>query len=328
MIATRSEPTAGHNELAKDGVEADRRLVSEFSSLNFEQPLPRRTALLLVNQHSRQGEADLAPALELLSDSGIALVRAARGEPRSPAQLIADYREQVDLFIVGGGDGTLNRVADALVEAGLPLGILPLGTANDLARTLDLPSDLAGAGGVIARGRTRQIDLGRVNGKHFFNVASLGLSTRVTETLTKETKRRWGVLGYPLSLWRAARGMRSFRVDIRCDEVEARLHSMQLWIGNGRHFGGGMTIAANADIDDGKLDLVSLGPRSLWQLILSSPALRWGHHDTVERLRHWRGTEIEIDTHRRMPINTDGELTTHTPARFTVVPTALSVFVP
>ena len=115
--------------------------------------------------------------------------------------------------------------------------------------------------------------------------------------------------------------------DIRCDEERRRVHSIQIWIGNGRHFGGGMTVAADARIDDGQLDLVSLAPRGLWQLVLSLPDLLRGHHRD-ERVRHWRGTEIEVRTQRPMPINTDGEVTTRTPANARIVPGAVSVYVP
>jgi diacylglycerol kinase (ATP) len=285
------------------------------------------SALVLINQGSRQGEADLRPALDVLRRGGVEVIEVSSDDHRRLQQALAEHRDEVDRVVVGGGDGTLNAILDPLIETRLPLGILPLGTANDLARTLDLPSDLAGAAAVVAAGRTRQIDVGCINGKHFFNVASLGLSTQVARELTRETKRRWGVLGYPIALWRAVHKRRSFRADIRCDQVRRRLHSIQIWIGNGRHFGGGMTIAANARIDDGKLDLVSLAPRSFWQLILSSARLRWGHrHD--ERMRHWRGTEIEIRTRRPMAINTDGEVTTQTPADVRILPKAISVYVP
>jgi YegS/Rv2252/BmrU family lipid kinase len=286
-----------------------------------------RAALVLINQGSRQGDADLRPALDLLRQAGLEVVEVSSDDHRRLQQAIAEHRDVVDRVVVGGGDGTLNALADALIETRLPLGVLPLGTANDLARTLDLPGDLAAAAAVIAEGRTRQIDLGCINGKHFFNVASLGLSTQVARELTRETKRRWGVLGYPLALWRAVHRRRSFRAEIRCDQERRRLHSIQIWIGNGRHFGGGMTIAENARIDDGMLDLVSLAPRGFWQLILSSPQLLSGHHHD-QRLRHWRGTEIEIRTRRPMPINTDGEVTTQTPAHVRIVPKAISVYVP
>jgi len=286
-----------------------------------------RAALVLINQGSRQGDADLGPALDLLRQEGLEVVEVSSDDHRRLQQAIAEHRDMVGRVVVGGGDGTLNALAEALIEARLPLGVLPLGTANDLARTLDLPTDLTAAAAVIAEGRRRQIDLGCINGKHFFNVASLGLSTQVARELTRETKRRWGVLGYPLALWRAVHKRRSFRAEIRCDQERRRLHSIQIWIGNGRHFGGGMTVAEDARIDDGMLDLVSLAPRGFWQLILSLPQLLSGdHHD--QRLRHWRGTEIDIRTRRPMPINTDGEMTTQTPAHVRVVPRAISVYVP
>jgi YegS/Rv2252/BmrU family lipid kinase len=280
--------------------------------------------LVLINPNSRNGKADLRPALDLLRSGGIELVELP--DPQALGRAVATQRE-ADLVIVGGGDGTLNAAADSVIASGLPLGILPLGTANDLARTLELPTDPAAAAEVFLAGRTRQIDLGRINGKPFFNVASLGLSIDVARAMTGETKRRWGVLGYPLAFWRASRRRRSFRADIRCDQERRRVHSVQIWVGNGRHFGGGMTVAADATIDDGMLDLVSLAPRGFWGLILTSPLLRWGHHDDP-RVRHWRGTEIEIHTHRPMPINTDGELTTETPARIEVDPKAITVFTP
>ncbi|MHC5722287.1 MAG: diacylglycerol kinase family protein, partial [Nostoc sp.] len=91
-----------------------------------------------------------------------------------------------ELVIIGGGDGTLNAAVDALVDTQLPLGILPLGTANDLARTLEIPNSLSEACKIIAYRNLHRIDLGWVNGKHFFNVASLGLSVKITERLTKE----------------------------------------------------------------------------------------------------------------------------------------------
>lgn len=287
-----------------------------------------RSALLLINRSSRQGALDLRTSLEPLQQQGVEMTEVRGQRPGDLARAVAAHRGKVDLVIIAGGDGTLNGVADALVETDLPLGILPLGTANDLARTLALPTDLVGAGRVIAAGRTRRIDLGCINGKYFFNVASLGLSTHLARALTGETKRRWGVLGYPITLWRTTARMRPFRADIRCDGTCERVRSIQISIGNGRYFGGGMSIAADAAIDDGQLDLVSLGPRGFWRLVLSSPAIRWGLHDNRERARHWRGTEIDIRTRRPMPINTDGEVTTQTPARVGVVPRALSVFVP
>jgi YegS/Rv2252/BmrU family lipid kinase len=290
--------------------------------------MARRTALLFANAGSRQGSTDLAPAIEVLRAGGVRLLDRRPPDVQGLGEWIVEHRAEADLVIIGGGDGTLNAAAEALVETGLPLGILPLGTANDLARTLCIPAGLADASRVIAEGRTRRVDLGRVNGKHFFNVASLGLSVQVARRLDGNLKRRWGVLGYPLTLWRTIRGQSAFRARIRCDDARLRVRAIQISVGNGRHYGGGMTIAADAEIDDGALDLVSVAPQGTWQLIGNLPALRWGWHEPAARVRHRRCREVEIRTDRSIPINTDGEVTTRTPAQITVVPGAIAVLVP
>jgi YegS/Rv2252/BmrU family lipid kinase len=287
-----------------------------------------RTALLFANVASRQGALDLAPALEVLRAGGVRVLEEKPPDVRELGAWILEHRSAADLVIIGGGDGTLNAAAEALVEAGLPLGILPLGTANDLARTLEIPTDPIEASKVVAAGQTLRIDLGRVNGKHFFNVASMGLSVHVARQLGVDVKRRWGVLGYPLTLWSALGRQRSFRAEIRCNGTRVRIRTMQVSVGNGRHYGGGMTIAADAAIDDGLLDVVSLAPQGLLELILSLPALRWGQHERAAGVRHWRCRDIEISTVRSLPINTDGEVTTRTPAQIVVIPKALSVYVP
>ncbi|MHC5828099.1 MAG: diacylglycerol kinase family protein, partial [Nostoc sp.] len=134
--------------------------------------------------------------------------------PKHLAEVIFRYQHQVELVIIGGGDGTLNAAVDALVDTQLPLGILPLGTANDLARTLEIPNSLSEACKIIAYGNLHRIDLGWVNGKHFFNVASLGLSVKITERLTKEVKRRWGIFAYAATalqvIWEASTVRRKY----------------------------------------------------------------------------------------------------------------------
>jgi diacylglycerol kinase family enzyme len=121
--------------------------------------MPRR-ALLIVNAKSRSGAAQRDIAIERLRDHGIEPIHVdcARREDMSP--LIVQHAKDVDCAVVGGGDGTLNAAAFGVIEAGLPLGILPLGTANDLARTLEIPSDLDAAAQVIADGHKRRRALG------------------------------------------------------------------------------------------------------------------------------------------------------------------------
>ncbi len=157
--------------------------------------MPRR-ALLIVNEKSRNGAANLEASRERLKAYGIEPIYRACERREDLSRLIVEQGKEVDLVVIGGGDGTINAAAEGVIEEGLPLGILPLGTANDLASTLGVPPDLDAAARIIAAGRTRRIDLGLVNGQPFFNVASLGLSAELAQELTSDTKRRFGRLSY------------------------------------------------------------------------------------------------------------------------------------
>lgn len=294
-------------------------------------------ALLLINNHARQGQACLSQAIECLENLGFDLVIDESSDEQSPAHdhrahhlpdLIHQYKNQVDLVIIGGGDGTLNAAVDGLVETQLPLGILPLGTANDLARTLGIPTNLNDACRAIAQGQLRRIDLGWVNGKHFFNVASLGLSVKITQSLTKQAKKRWGVLAYAAAAIKVIWKSRPFSAEICLQGQKIPVKTVQIAIGNGRYYGGGMAVVHDATIDDERLDLYSLEIRHWWQMIPLLPRIRQGRHVNNDRVRFLSGEEIEIYTRKPRPINTDGEITTYTPAHFRVIPKAIAVFVP
>lgn len=138
-----------------------------------------RTALLLINQRSRKGRTEASRAQTLLAQAGFVLLQPEEDETRSYSELIKAYAGRVDAVIVGGGDGTLNAAAPGLMQTGLPLGILPLGTANDFARTLGIPATLEQAVKIIADGQLRAVDLGEVNQHLFLNVSSIGFSAEI-----------------------------------------------------------------------------------------------------------------------------------------------------
>jgi YegS/Rv2252/BmrU family lipid kinase len=285
--------------------------------------------LLLINLQSKQGLLRFGEAVANFNDLGIQYIIGQVREPEDFARCIRRYQNRVAAVVIGGGDGTLNVAVDALVETGLPLGILPLGTANDLVRTLNLPQTLPEACQVIAQGNRQAIDLGRVNGKHFFNVASCGLSIKITQELSGKLKQRWGVLAYAIAAIRAIAMARRFTAVIRIDNgPEIKRQTLQIAVGNGRYYGGGLTIAEDAAIDDQRLDLYSLEIPHWWHIFFLLPALKTGrfsHHIGIAR---WAGQHIQIHTHKPKRINTDGEITTTTPALFEMVPKALEVFVP
>ena len=286
-----------------------------------------RKALLLVNRNARRGETALVEAINLFKNLEIELIEESINDASQLSDLICRYNNQVDLVIIGGGDGTLNSAIDGLLATRLPLGILPLGTANDLARTLGLTTNLVEACQIIANGQTKQIDVGKVNDKYFFNVASLGLSVKITQKLTQATKRRWGILAYAATTLQVIWQSRPFRAEILIPGETLRVRTIQIAIGNGRHYGGGMVVATDAAIDDQRLDLYSLETKQWWQILALLPTMRRGNHAMLPGVRELHGQEFEIRTFRSRPINTDGEITTHTPAKFSLIPKALAVFV-
>ncbi len=237
------------------------------------------------------------------------------------------YRERVDCVAIGGGDGTLISAIPGLIESGLPLGILPLGTFNDLARTLEVPTDPEHAVGVIVEGRLKALDVGRVNGKFFVNEASIGISTHIARRQTSEVKKRFGFLGIIGTTLATLRHSRPFRVEVAYNGTRERFRTIQLTIANSHHFGGFIT-NNEASIDDGYLDLYSLELTKWSQAIpLIKPIVR---HELSgsEAVRARKATRFEVHTTRPRHIFTDGEPATMTPATFEVVPKAIRVYVP
>lgn len=273
--------------------------------------------------------ADLAAGLEQLHAAGIEVEQVESGSVEETREAIRSRCGEFDLVIIGGGDGTISSAAGALLECRRPLAILPLGTANDLARSLGIGSDLARAFGVIAANHRTRIDLGEVNGHYFFNVANIGLGVHVTRELTDEVKRRWGVLSYFKAMGAALARSGQFRVRLKIDGRAHSLRSIQLAVGNGRFYGGGNVVDENATINDGLLNLYSVRPQRVWELVTLAPVLRGGRHDLVRRVFNAAGRAIEIETApAHMEVHADGEPVTQTPATFKVHEKVLEVIVP
>jgi YegS/Rv2252/BmrU family lipid kinase len=287
-----------------------------------------RRALLLLNRKARSGGLDISEALQVLREGGIDLEERACDSATAMAQTIRSGAREFNLVIVGGGDGTLNCASPGLVEAGLPLGILPLGTANDLARTLGIGPDPLAAARTIVEGHQREIDLGEVNGRLFFNVASIGFSAELARELTREAKKRWGVLGYAMASARLLARTRPFTAFIEHDNETLKVKTVQIAVGNGRHYGGGMTMDPEAEPDDGQFHVYSLEVDHWWRLVALAPSLKRGTHASWRDVRAFTTSAVTIRTRRSRSVNTDGELTTATPAVFRVRPKAVRVFAP
>jgi diacylglycerol kinase (ATP) len=288
----------------------------------------KRCALLLINPRARRGEQTRLQVIQHLQQLDFELIEESTEQLNRLPDLIRQHQHQIDRVIVGGGDGTVNAAIAGFLDTELPVGILPLGTANNLARTLGIPSSLEDACRVIAQDKIQAIDLGWVNGHYFLNVAGMGISTDINRTVEAGFKRRWGVIAYAITALQVISRYRRFTAEIQIEGEAIVVRTFQITVCNGRHYGSGMTVAADATIDDQRLDLCSLEIRRWWEAIALIPALKRGEYATGQRIRVLQGQDIEIRTIHPRPIDTDGEITTQTPAKFRVIPKAISVFVP
>lgn len=283
--------------------------------------------LLLLNPKARRGDRFEPALLEAFGRHGCDVIREDLDHADGGLAVMTRHKADVDCVAVGGGDGTLISAVRGIIACDLPLGIIPLGTFNDLSRTLDIPADPVEAVGVIAAGKVREIDVGRVGGKYFVNEASIGISTRIARKQTPEVKKRFGLLGIAGTTLTTLRYSRPFSVTVRYDGKEERFRTLQLTIANSHHFGGLLT-NRDAAVDDGLLDLYSLEIDRWTQVLpLLGPIARRQIADS-ECVRNRKSASFEISTGHPHHVFADGEPATMTPARFDVIPKAVRVFVP
>lgn len=270
-------------------------------------------ALLILNERSRRGKRFGARVCRELEAHGMHCER----NPEARA---------VDAVIAAGGDGTIVHALPLALQRGVPLGIVPLGTFNDLARTLDIPLEIAESCAAIAGGKRVRIDLGVVNGVYFVNEASVGISSRAARRQRPEIKQRFGALAVLWSAIAALRRARPFSVTLRSDGSERRLRTVQLTVANSARFGG-LFQRDDAAIDDGWLDLYSIETASWLQgLRVLIKALR-GDASPGAGLCTIRSKRFEVLTDCPHHVTADGEPAGMTPAVFEIRTQALDVFV-
>ena len=310
-------------------------------------PTTQQTSVAVVlNAASRRGLAALEPARRLLDEAGLPQARvyavtSGRGLGQGLDEALATAP---DVLVVGGGDGSLGAAAGRLAGTRTALGILPLGTANDFARTLEIPGDLAAALAVLRTGRVVDVDLGRVSTvapthgipasapRAYLNVASIGLSVGVTEKLSPGLKKRLGPLAYPAATLAAYRSHRPFsaRLEFPDGDHETLVLDdlLQVAVGNGRHYGGGNAVSPTASLDDHLLDVYAI-VRGRWRDHVSiARLLKDGRLIEHDQVHHVRTRSIRVSTDASLPVNLDGEIASATPADFTVERNALRVVVP
>lgn len=286
-------------------------------------------ALLIINPHSRNGQAEaFEEAVRLLEASGMEISVCESESEAHLVSLIEDYEQKDGIVIIGGGDGTISSALEALHTRQRTLAIFPMGTANDLARSIGVPANLLEAAQIIIDGRREQISLAKVNNEHYFiNVAHVGLGVDVTRELSSDSKKFFGVFAYLGAFLRAIKQNKSFKVHIKTDDWQISTKVIHLAIGNGRFYGGGNIVDERSTLLDGQLNLFFIKPQPWWQLLLLGPSLRKGALNTTERIVRKASDKFTIQTSHSKQLEADGEFKTTTPAEFEVIPKAIEAIV-
>jgi diacylglycerol kinase (ATP) len=249
-----------------------------------------------------------------------------------------------------GGDGTVNEVVGgffdddgAAIAPEATFGLLPYGTGGDFRRTMNVPKALGEAAQLIAAGHRRRIDLGRLQfrdaagatrSRTFANIASFGVSGVVDRLVNESGKKLGGRLSFALATARAAWSYKNQRVELVFDDdadsrVELTINTVA--VANGRYFGGGMMVAPQAEVDDGRFDVVAMGDFGFGDLLRSGRRLYRGTHLTMAKVSHRRARVVEalpLDAGAQVELDVDGENLGRLPARFEVLPSALWMAVP
>lgn len=239
-----------------------------------------------------------------------------------------------DTIIAAGGDGTLNEVINGIGEnLGHPrVGLIPLGTGNDFARTIGIPAELEPAIELILAGDTRPVDVVRVTSdeiRYFVNVSAGGFSGVVNEKLTPEIKKTWGPLAYLRGAAAALSELRAYRTTLAFDNTESLVLDLyNVVVANGRYVAGGTLIAPEALIDDGLLDVVLIPKNPGPELAVLAAQIGMGNHMSSNSIVFRRTSSLTVNSKPGMWFNVDGELVGNEPARFEILPRALSFIAP
>jgi YegS/Rv2252/BmrU family lipid kinase len=284
---------------------------------------------LLVNPASARGRTlKLLPAIEQELDARRIPFRVERTRGlEDGAELALRAVEAGEVPVVVSGDGLLGAIGGAMAGADTPLGVIPGGRGNDLARVLGIPDDPAEAVSVIAAGETRRIDVGEANGKRFLGIVSVGFDSEANR-LANETTFMRGNLVYAYAAVRTLLSWKPGRFTIRVGEERRRFTGYSVSVANSRAFGGGMFIAPDAELDDGEFDVVTVGAVGKLRFVGNLPKVFKGTHVDEDEVRVFRAARLELTASRPFPVYADGEHLTDLPATLRVLPRALSVLVP
>jgi diacylglycerol kinase (ATP) len=259
--------------------------------------VPTREIALLTNPTAGKGKGGRVRdrALERLRGSGL-VVRSLQGRDADEALDLAHQcvSDGVDALVVCGGDGMVHLAVQAVAATTTPLGIIPSGTGNDVARYFDIPrKDPDAAADLVIAGHTRTVDLARSGSRYFVTVLAAGFDAVVNERANRMTWPK-GQMRYNIATLAELRVFEPLPYTLQIDDRQVELEAMLVAVGNGPSFGGGLRITEGALLDDGMLDVVIIKPMSKTGLIRTYPKLFKGTHVTHPQYEHHLARSVTV----------------------------------
>jgi YegS/Rv2252/BmrU family lipid kinase len=285
--------------------------------------------LLLVNPSAGGGRArkllrEVEDAFRIRGMSYRLVLTEGLEHGRAEALAAADAGETP---VVMSGDGLIGQIGGVLAGRDIPLGILPGGRGNDLARVLGIPGEIAGAVDVIAARNVRAIDVGELDDRRFLGIASCGFDSDANR-IANETKWVRGNLVYLYAALRALYAWKPATFTLHIDGSRKQVTGYTVAAANSKAYGGGMYAAPDAELDDGLLDVGATGNVGKLRFLRGLAKIFEGEHRELLEVQTWRGVEVRIEADRPFAVYADGDHLADLPVTVRLLPRALRVIVP
>jgi YegS/Rv2252/BmrU family lipid kinase len=285
--------------------------------------------LLLVNPSAGAGRArELLPQVERAMTANGLEHRSlfTEGVEHGCEQALA-AAETGEIPVVMSGDGLIGQVGGALAGTGRPLGVIPGGRGNDLARVLDIPENVEAAVELLAAAAWREIDVGEVNGRRFLGIASCGFDSDANR-IANETRFIKGNLVYAYAALRALVAWKPATFSLQMDGVTRQVTGYTVAAANNKAYGGGMYAAPDAELDDGLLDVGATGDVGKVRFLRGLAKIFDGEHFELLEVQSWKAPQVRIEADRPFAVYADGDHIADLPATVSLLPRALRIIVP
>ncbi len=265
---------------------------------------------LIVNLIAGQGRCkEIFPSIKKeLDRSGIEYDLHYTNEPEEATDVARMGIESGFTHIVAvGGDGTVNEVANGVVGTEAILAVIPAGTGNDFIRMTGIPSDYRQAARLLAHGRERSIDLGRINDQRYFvNGLGIGIDAQVAQDVLKMERMR-GAVAYLYAAVKEVFRFKAFSVRLEGSDWSEEKECISLGFANGKYCGGGFKLAPLAQIDDGKIDVAAIGDFPVLERLIRLPQARKGEHLKLSRVSYHQDVKVSLSSSDKLIAHIDGE---------------------